>query len=54
MRGGRKFGHMAGNWWSWLVKIPYKTLRFCIFYENDHSETPQTQHIQLANKPSKT
>ena len=51
-------GANLGTWlaivWSWLVKIPYKTLCFCVCYENDYSETSQTQHIQLANKPSKT
>ena len=45
---GANWGHMAGNWWCRLVKIPYKTLCFLAFYENDHSETSQAQHIQLA------
>ena len=45
MRGGRKLRAHGG----WLVvKIPYKTMCFCVFYENDRSETSQARHIQLA------
>ena len=47
MRGGRKLKPMAGNWWRQLVRIPYKTLCFCVVYENYNTVAAQAQHIQL-------
>jgi len=44
-RGGRKLRAHGGRL---VVNIPYKTLCFCVFYENDRSETSQARHIQLA------
>lgn len=42
---GANWGHMAGDWLSTYL---IKPCVFCVFYENDRSETSQARHIQLA------